>query len=144
MKLESCLAWQWQAEEHSPQPQAAVAIGRAARLLLDRLREPLVTGAPALFVTANADALIVIGPTEALPWVSGIAYAATSPEAPLLWLPTLSRPDVPLDLLERSLLRRHGRKPLLLWPEPAMIMPLDRQLPVTADLLDQFASRWQV
>jgi len=53
------------------------------------------------------------------------------------------QPDVPADLLARSLQRLHPREPMLLWPDPAAVVPLDRQLRVTPQLLERIARRWQ-
>jgi hypothetical protein len=89
----------------------------------------------ALSITANRDMLAVIGAPEYLPWAPGVRYAAPCAEAPALWLPTTHRPTVPTDLLARAILRRHNRSPILLWPEPSWIIPLDRQLPMTEALL---------
>jgi hypothetical protein len=32
---------------------------------------------------------------------------------------------------------------MLLWPDPAAVVPLDRQLRVTPQLLERIARRWQ-
>ena len=92
--------------------------------------------------SANQQLLVVTGATEDLPWIPGVAYAIRCAEAPTLWRPTLLQPDVPADLLSRSLRRRHSREPLLLWPEPAAVIPLDRQLRVSPELLARIAERW--
>lgn len=137
------LAWQWHDVPEPARPQAAIAVGPAARLLLDRLRrDPAPEDGAALLATANADMLVVLGPEAALPWVPGIAYAAPAADAPSLWLPVLRRPSVPCDLLADALGRRHDRQPLLLWPEPASIVPLDRQVPVTPALIERIAALW--
>jgi hypothetical protein len=137
------LGWGWRDVAEPAAPQAAVACGPAARRLLDRLAALPTEALTPLLATAHEDMLVVIGPEAALPWVSEIAYAAPAAEAPSLWLPVLRRPDVPLDLLERALLRRHGRQPLLLWPDPPSVMPLDRQLPVSLPLIGRIAALWR-
>ena len=137
------LGWEWQPVAEPALPQAAVTHGEAARRMLDRLTTLPADDQVRLLATANADMLVVIGPEEALPWVDGVAYAAPCAEAPALWLPVLQRPTLPCDLIERALIRRHGRQPLLLWPEPAAVMPLDRQLPLTPALIERIAALWQ-
>jgi hypothetical protein len=86
---------------------------------------------------------VVTGAAHDLPWVPGVAYATRSSEAPTLWRPTWLRPDVPLDLLARALHRLHAREPVLLWPDPAAVVPLDHDLPVSAALLTRIAERWR-
>jgi hypothetical protein len=49
-------------------------------------------------------------------------------------------PSAPADLLWRALEARHRRSPLLLWPEPAAVLPLDRQLPADEALLAKLAA----
>jgi hypothetical protein len=121
-----------------------VAWHQAARSLHARLVQLLPAAQAQLLATVSHDVLIVTGPPRDLPWVPGIAYATRCAEAPALWRPTLQKPDVPLDLLARALQRRHRREPLLLWPEPAAVVPLDRQQRVTPELLELIAGRWQV
>lgn len=95
-----------------------------------------------LHATASRDVLILTGETASLPWVDGAAYAAPCPEASNLWLPVLQRPDVACDLLGIALERRHQRKPLLLWPSPSALVPMDRMLPLSASLLERIAELW--
>jgi hypothetical protein len=120
-----------------------VAWHEAAGRLHARLLAMPASIQPHLAITAGRDVLIVIGETAHLPWVPGIAYATCCTEAPALWRPTLAEPDVPADLLARALRQRHGRGPLLLWPDPAAVVPLDRQLPLNPELLARIAGRWQ-
>ena len=126
----------WQKRGEHPEPRAAVGIGLAGRRLCRRLQELPDEELSAHAATANRDVLIVIASAERLPWVPDVAYAAPATEAPSLWLPTTLQPEVPLDLLARAALKRSGgRSPVLLWPDPAWLIPLDRQLPVTRGLL---------
>jgi hypothetical protein len=96
-----------------------------------------------LLVSASRDVLVVSGVPNDLPWAPGVAYAHCCAEAPTLWRPTLLRPNVPIDLLTRALRRRHTREPLLLWPDPDTLVPLDRLLRVSPELLARIAERWQ-
>ena len=93
--------------------------------------------------SASRDVLVVSGAAADLPWVPGIAYAARCMDAPTLWRPTVLQPDVSADLLARSLRRIHSRGPLLLWADPAAVVPLDRHLRVGPELLARIAERWQ-
>lgn len=135
------LAWSWQPRDPVPEPGAAIAWGDAAVQLLARLNQLPDPRRARLHVTANADALVVLGASADLPWVDGVDYAAPSTE-PALWLPTRWQPDLPLDLVSLALQARHARKPMLLWRAPAACIPLDRQLPVNAELLDRIDAFW--
>ena len=84
-----------------------------------------------------------MGAVSALPWVEGVEYAAPHPEAPQLWLPALQQPDVPCDLLVQALIRIHARQPLLVWPWPKCVLPLDRALPLSAAALAQIETFWR-
>ncbi len=137
------VAWKWRADPSPPEPHAAVAWYEAARRLHARLAQ-LPAGIQArLLASASRDVMIVTGTPADLPWVPGVAYATRCAEAPTLWRPTVLQPDVPADLLARALHRSHAREPLLLWPEPVAVVPLDRQQRVSPELLARIAGRWQ-
>lgn len=135
--------WQWRDRADPPAPRAAVAWGRQATLLHTRLAALPPDALPTLDATAGGELLVVAGDAAALPWIDGIAYAAPCDEAPALWLPTRSEPDLPLDLLARRLQRLHGRQPLLLWPQPAAVVPLDRLMPLSPELLARIGAQWR-
>jgi len=135
--------WKWRADPSPPEPHAAVAWHDAARRLHARLAQLPAETQSRLMASASRDVLIVTGAAKDLPWVPGIAYATRCAEAPTLWRPTLLQPDVPADLLARSLFKTHAREPLLLWAEPATVVPLDRQQRVSPELLARIAERWQ-
>ncbi len=137
------MALDWIDDEAPPAPQGVIVLGDDARALLARLQRSLdgATASP-LRATAHHDALVVLGAADALPWLDGVRYIAPRPDAPMLWLPTHQRPTLPLDLLGAAVLRRHARSPLLLWPAPAQLVPLDRARPVDATLLSRIAEHW--
>ena len=143
MNARGSLSWKWCADPSPSEPNAAVAWHDAARTLHARLALLPAERQARLQLSASRDVLIVTGATEDLPWAPGVGYAAPCAEAPGLWRPTLLKPDVPADLLARSLRRLHSRQPMLLWPEPAAAIPLDRQLRVSAELLARIAERWK-
>lgn len=136
------LEWRWRLCADPPEPRAALAWGTASRRLLERLRQLAPAVQARLAITATADVLIVSGAAADLPWIEGIAYAAPSVAAAGLWLPTTLEPEVPAELLARTLHLRHRRTPLLLWPQPQAVIPLDRQHPATAAQLDLLLQRW--
>jgi len=128
----NAIRWSWRRRDDDPMPQAAVAWGEAALRLGARVARMAPAAQQRCQMTSSSDVVVLFGPADDLPWVAGVGYAAPSPDAPSLWLPTVWAPDVPADLLERALALRHGRTPLLLWPNPAAIVPLDRQRPLSA------------
>lgn len=137
------MTFDWIDDDAPPVPQGAVAFGNAAQALLARLQRMAEGDAPpTLRATAHHDALILLGAADALPWLDGVRYIAPRAEAPMLWLPTHRRPTLPLDLLATAMLHRHARSPLLLWPAPSQLVPLDRARPVDAALLARIAARW--
>jgi len=136
----SGISWSWRAATDTIAPRAAVGHGLAASRLRARLAAMPAQRRAALTVTGTADWLVVLGPTDDLPWVDGVRYAAPCAGSPALWLPTHAQPCAPLDLLWRALEARHTRAPLLLWPDPAAVLPLDRQLPASDALLQTLAS----
>jgi hypothetical protein len=137
------MLWDWRADPSPLEPDGAVAWHEVARSLHARLAQLPPSTQARLQASASRDVLIVTGAAADLPWVPGIAYATRCTEAPTLWRPTVLKPDVPADLLARSLQRAYTREPLLLWPDPAAVIPLDRQLRVTPGLLERIAERWQ-
>ncbi|MGJ7504843.1 hypothetical protein ACSFBF_31100 [Variovorax sp. ZT5P49] len=137
------LEWRWRSRAEPLPAQAAVAWGAAARALHARLLQLAPELQAGLSAMAGRDLLVVTGEADALPWVNGVAYAGPTHEAPGLWLPTIEAPDLPLDLIARSLQREHPkRQPLLLWPRPALVLPLDRLLPLSAELLARIGMHW--
>jgi hypothetical protein len=133
---------QWRPRPVPVEPQAAVAWGEVARRLHARLLSMPAEQASRLNATANRDVLLVSGAAADLPWVDGVAYAAMDERAPELWLPTHWQPEVPTDLLALALSKKFSRAPLLLWRDPPAVVPLDRQLPVTAEHLQRIDDFW--
>ena len=136
----SAFPWQWRPAADVAAPRAAVGHGAASARLLARLAALPQARRATLAATGTADWLIVLGPADNLPWVEGVRYAAPSATSPALWLPTHVEPTAPIDLLWRALEARHRRTPLLLWPDPAAVLPLDRQLPVDDAVLATLAT----
>lgn len=136
--------WAWRSPQVPAEAQAAVAWGDVARRLHGRLALLAADHAARLLATANGDVLVVTGATADLPWVDGVAYAASCASAPGLWLPTSWQPDVPQDLLGQALVARFKRSPLLLWREPQAVIPLDRLLAVSPAHLQRIADYWGV
>lgn len=130
MTAEAGQPWHWQACPQPPAPRAAVAWGDVVQRLHGRLVQLPAGQRKRLEATAGEHLLVVCGESADLPWVDGVEYAAPDPQVPGLWLPTRWRPQLPADLLLQALAARVSRRPLLLWPAPARVIPLDRLLPL--------------
>ncbi|TBV02233.1 bpX5 domain-containing protein [Phytopseudomonas dryadis] len=138
----SARGWTWRPRMVPAEPLAAVAWGAAARRLHARLALMSAEQATRLQATANRDVLVVMGAASDLPWIDGVEYASTDERAPGLWLPTSWEPEMPTDLLSQALSATFARSPLLLWRSPPAAVPLDRQLPVTPQLLQRIEAYW--
>lgn len=140
------MAWRWRTETAVPAAMGVVGHGEVARALHAKARAATQAAAsdaaPPWQITAHQDLLVLTGQADTLPWVDGARYIAPRPEAPTLWLPTLERPDIALDLLAAAVARRHPQRPMLLWPQPAQLVPLHRLLPADAAVLARIAAHW--
>lgn len=105
-------------------PIAVVACGEAAKKLAKKLVATEAGDLAKWKGVATPDTLVVLGETDSLPWVDGVSYLGADMDAPHLLLPTNREPNVPLDLLERALLRRSP------FPPPLAIIP-ERNLVVS-------------
>ncbi|KJH68051.1 hypothetical protein [Chromobacterium violaceum] len=140
----SAIAWHWQPvpESNIAAPQAAVAFGDAAERLLKRLETMPAERRSALMLSAGEGLLVALGPEHALPWVESVEYARPDDSVRQLWLPTKWQPDVSTDALATALNIRSPVWPMLLWRQPALIIPLNRQWPAGDDLLADIRRRW--
>ncbi|KPC53759.1 hypothetical protein WG78_07945 [Amantichitinum ursilacus] len=135
--------WTWRAATQPATPAAAVGWGDTALALHARLLALSAEHQSRLHMTAGPEVLVVLGVEGDLPWISGVAYAAPSPLAPALWLPTAYEPTMAHDLLAQALAHRYGAGSYLLWHAPALAMPLQRQVPVSPSQLAHFAAQRQ-
>lgn len=136
MKVTAASGWQWRAAEQAIAPRAAVAHGSVATQLLALVSRLPSSSQQALQLVAAPGWLVVLAASDDLPWVDGIRYAGPSPQTPALWLPTHAEPNLSHDLVDRALRRKHARQPVLLWPDPAIALPLDRAQ-ITSDAVLQ-------
>ena len=98
-------------------PRAVAGRGAVARRLAQRVvAEP----GPWRGVVGD-DCLVLVGAD--LPWVDGVTYLGTAPEAPWLLHDCRYAPFVPLDWLGRWAARRSPGLVALL-PEPQVLVPL--------------------
>lgn len=100
------LALEWLPRADALAPQAALAEGEVAQRLLQRLLRFNDEALSQIAGVRGQDWLCILAERERLPWVEGIQYLGRDPEATALLVPTAHRPNVPLALLQRALLRR--------------------------------------
>lgn len=135
--------WIWRRETDVPPAMGVVGCGDVARALFAKVEAiAAAQTTPQWQVSAQQDLLVLTGNTETLPWVDGARYIAPRADAPTLWLPTLERPEIALDLLAAAIARKHPQRPMLLWPQPAQLVPLHRLLPADAAVLARIAAHW--
>lgn len=108
-------------------PVAVAGVGRAARALAGRLLRLADEQLRELRGAAGDDLLVVLGETSSLPWADGVAYLGRDPDAPRLLVPTMVRPDLALDVLERAIARHAATLPSTL-PGPWAVLVSPPQL----------------
>lgn len=80
--------------------------------------------------------LFATGQTADLPWVDGVIYLGKDARAASIFLPTNLRPNVPLDLFEKSLLRRFSaQKPFAVLEN--RIIPVGKMRPISRKILSE-------
>lgn len=108
----------WYRVEPPPPPDGLVAEGAAAFALAARLlADP--TGALArseLRGVSGPALLVVVGASDALPWVDGLCYLARVSSTPGLYVPTWIGTTQPPSLVAAALVRVYGDGPHVLLP----------------------------
>jgi hypothetical protein len=126
-------------------PIAVVGLGRVAGALARRLMQLGDEPLHALRGAAGDDMLVVLGATEALPWVDGVNYLGRDPDAPRLLLPTMVRPAVAADAFERAIARHAAALPSALsgpWAvlhDARRVFSIAHAGPIDRDLLDRWS-----
>jgi hypothetical protein len=92
-------------------PIAVVGSGPVAVALAQRLLRLADEALHELRGAAGDDVLVVLGATDALPWVDGVNYLGRDPNAPRLLLPTTIRPAIAADAFERAIARHAAALP---------------------------------
>lgn len=90
------------AQRAVPLPASAALYARSE---VSRVVERLQAAGDRLTGVATSELLVVLGPAEDLPWTPCVRYFGRDERAPRLLLSTAEAPELPLDLLERALLR---------------------------------------
>jgi hypothetical protein len=142
----------WRSRDEPLAVVGAAAAGDAARALATRVLARTDEALAKLRGVASARssdtvAIVVLGDAADLPWLDGIVYLGRDPRAPSLLVPTFLEPDVPIELVERALLRRAHPGPLAvvplapLAPSPSLVVPCGAALALARRPLLSFAGR---
>ncbi len=146
---EDVVPFAWRIREEPLEATAAAALGPAVRGFVTRLlaREDEALARLRGVVANRGTAVVVLGETRELPWFDGVRYLGRDARAPSLLVPTLLEPDVPIELVERALLRRtrdaapaslrsreraneRPASPLAVFPDVPSIVPCGPALPI--------------
>lgn len=119
-------------------PLAVVGVGPVARALADRLLRLTDDQLLGLRGLVGDDLLLVLGQTEALPWVDGVEYLGRDPGAPRLLIPAMLRPVVALDVFERAIARHASTiaSPWAVLVSPARLISVADARPIERRLLE--------
>jgi hypothetical protein len=122
-------------------PIAVVGLGRVAGALARRLMQLDDEPLHALRSAAGDDVLVVLGATEALPWVDGVHYLGRDPDAPRLLLPTMVRPAVAADAFERAIARHAAAlpSPWAVLHDARRVFSIAHAGPIDRDLLGRWS-----
>lgn len=118
-------------------PRAVVGFGPVAQRLVARLLAD-VEAIKGLEGLSGADVIVVLGPSEQLPWVDGVRYYGRDPKAPELYLPTTLTPTVPVELYAKTI---DGPRPLLIEPREQRAFPLGGALALSVPQLRAWRPR---
>ncbi|MBA2663891.1 MAG: hypothetical protein H0U74_16500 [Bradymonadaceae bacterium] len=110
-----------------------VALKLAKRLLA--MDDQALSGLEAV---AGEGFLLVLGPSDALPWVEGVGYLGRAPGAGQLLLSTTHAPDVPEDLFEQALFERFGVRGLAVVYGADLVVSLFEAGPIERALLERW------
>ncbi len=130
-------AVRWIEREPPLPPTAALGLGPVAA----RLAARLLRGFAGLDAVLSEGLLLVLGPSDRLPWVDGLIYLGSDSEAPLLLMPTTTRPEVHVALVDEAVRTKVGRRGqrVAVVPETRRIILLDGARPPAVSALERLA-----
>ena len=115
----------------------ALARGEVVPRLLARLLACTDDELALLRGVIGRELAIVIGPTDALPWVDQLCWLARAPDEPALWLPADLATRLPAPVVLRALSRRvpRPRTPFVLLPDARELVSLAEARPLARERL---------
>ena len=135
-KMKLLLEIKWQNRLDALEPLAVIAFDRAAIRLREKLLSLEDEKLSILQGIFAENLLFVAGANDILPWVDGVIYLGKNPNALSIYLPTNLRPEMPLDLFEKSLLRNFAdQKPFAVVGKK--IIPVGKMRPISRQILSE-------
>lgn len=121
---------QWRQSPAPLTPEGILVTGEQKQHLFECLAQMTSEQLATLRGSHNEHIALLIGPPESLPWLpvsgsSDAVYVGKNPLAPHLWLPTHLTPSVPIDLLDKAIIRQFGAKQFVLEPHLKQLFGLD-------------------
>jgi len=117
-------------------PQALIAFGAAAQRLrskLLKLDDEKLANLQGVFAE---NLIFVSGSAENLPWADGVIYLGRDAPAASILVPTNLRPNVPVDLFEKSLLKNFAaQKPFAVVEDK--IISVGAMRPISRKILER-------
>lgn len=123
--------WHWIKQVNNQDINALIVFDQSIHNLIQRLSRETDESLGKFLIVSNPQFLILFADGAELPWVKGAAYITQNKILPDIWLPTLWQPSVPIDLIYSAITQKINRSPVLLWNDPKLIIPLDKQFPLT-------------
>lgn len=134
--MSELLKIEWQTRFDALEPQAVIGFDGAARRLKNRLLTLDDPSLARLQGVWSENLLLVAGERDVLPWAEGVVYLSKDPRAGAIFLPTNLVPGVPVDLFEKSLLRRFAaQNPFAVVGE--RVVPVGQMRPVSRQVLSE-------
>ena len=135
------LSVQWQPRLEPLPAQAAVAGGETARMLARRLLLQVDHLSAGLELVTSPGWLVLLGKTEALPWVDGVRYLGREAHEPRLYLPTTHEPSLPVEWIAGALAQRYSVDGPFALTETLEIIPLGRARALHSAALNDWLTR---
>lgn len=135
-KMSKELQIKWQNRIEPLEPSALMVFGKSAIELKRKLLSLDDEKLSSLQGVFAANMIFLAGKSENLPWINGIIYFGKDSLAPAIFLPTTLRPDVPVDLFEKALLKKFFSKiPFAVYENK--IIPVGKMLSVSRRILNE-------
>jgi hypothetical protein len=126
----------WQNRFDSLKPLALIAFDDSAKRLREKLLsfdDEKLSNFQGVFA---ANLLFIKGESESLLWIDGGIYLGKDSNTSTIFLPTNLRPNVPIDLFEKSLLSKFsGQVPFVAVGNK--IIPIGKMMPISRKILGE-------
>lgn len=131
MRSADWLKIRWKPRDYPLLPVAVAARGETSFRLARRLLQLEDESLGRFEGVAGKQLLLVQGPSELLPWVSGVQYLGIEATAPFVLFPTNYQPSLPPELLSRAFATKLGVSgSFAIVPEPLLVVPMRNARPL--------------